>query len=236
VAVGGLSGAEREGSLLQPLRKIVLFERDDGAPVTFWLYERSKELAVLQASGQTPKGPAANVPAFADLEAIAKGRGRAALLMVGRGAVRASAAWRELEAAIAGVVSIDQAPATNRLRGLLETLRRTVERYIPASEFGDATEDPAEPDDNGAQLVEQEAPRVVVAPGPVANRDGLLDQVLRIAETFRHNEPNSPFGYTLEEAVRRARLPWPELLREMLPDPAPRSGILVGFGLKPTTG
>jgi type VI secretion system protein ImpA len=64
-------------------------------------------------------------------------------------------------------------------------------------------------------------------------RDGMLETVLQVAETFRRNEPNSPFGYTLEEAVRRARLPWPDLLREMMPDPAPRSTIMAGFGLKP---
>jgi type VI secretion system protein ImpA len=234
MAVGGLSGADRDGSLLQPLRKIVLFERDDGTPVTFWIYERSKEISVLLASGQKPKGPAANVPAFADLEAVAQGRGRPALLAVGRGAVRAQAAWRQLETTIAGVVTAEVAPGTSRLRNLLESLRRTVERYVPASELDVAPPEHAEPEEgNDAPEVAADAPRIVAAMRPEATRDGMLDQVLQIAETFRRNEPNSPFGYTLEEAVRRARLPWPDLLREMMPDPAPRSSIMAGFGLKP---
>jgi type VI secretion system protein ImpA len=237
IAVSGLSGAERDGSLLQSLRKIVLFERDDGTPVTFWVYERSKEISVLLASGQKPKGSAANVPAFADLETIAQSRGRPALLGVGRSVVRALAAWRQLEDAIAGVVPVDLAPATGRLRNLLESVRRTVERYIPANELEVATPDAAaasvEPDGSDAAQVEEAAPSVVATLRNAVTRDGMLDQVLQIAETFRHNEPNSPFGYTLEEAVRRARLPWPDLLREMMPDPAPRSSILAGFGLKP---
>jgi type VI secretion system protein ImpA len=233
IAVSGLSGAERDGSLLQPLRKIVLFERDDGTPVSFWVYERSKEVSVLLASGQKPKGAAANVPAFADLEATAQSRGRPALLAVGRGVVEALAAWRQLEDAIAGVVTADVAPATGRLRNLLESVRRTVERYVPASELVDTAQVPAAQDGSDAAQVEEAAPRVVAAPRAAATRDGMLDQVLQIAETFRQNEPNSPFGYTLEEAVRRARLPWPDLLREMMPDPAPRSSILAGFGLKP---
>jgi type VI secretion system protein ImpA len=232
LAISGLSGTERDGSLLPALRKIVLFERDDGTPVTIWMYERAKEIAVLQASGQTPKGPAASVPSFADLEATAQGRGREALLAIGHEATRALVAWRGLEGAIAKVVPTDEAPSTSRLRGLLETLQRTVERYIPASAFVEVPQAKTEPVSDNVGLSEA-APSHVVASQSATTRDSMLDQVLQIAETFRRDEPNSPFGYTLEEAVRRARLPWPDLLREMLPDPAPRSNILAGFGLKP---
>jgi type VI secretion system protein ImpA len=239
--IGGLSGAEREGSLLQPLRKTVLFQSDDGNPVTFWVYERSKELSVLQAAGQQPKGAAANVPAFANLEATAQSRGRTALVAVGRDAVRALSAWQELESTISGVVSADIAPSTGRLRGLLESLHRTVERYVPASELVDAqsiteqgAQSVAEQEvENALEVQTEDDVRSGVATRPAVTRDGMLETVLQIAETFRRHEPNSPFGYTLEEAVRRARLPWPDLLREMMPDPAPRSTIMAGFGLKP---
>lgn len=232
--IGGLSGSERDGSLLQSLRKTVLFLRDDGSPVTFWLYERSKELSVLQAAGQQPKGAAAKVPAFTDLEAIAQSRGRAALLAAGRDVVRALAAWQQLETSISGVVTPDIAPSTGRLRGVLDSLRRTVERYVPASELADAPA-AAAPDveDVAGDRTGEDVPGAIVAARPSVTRDGMLETVLQIAETFRRNEPNSPFGYTLEEAVRRARLPWPDLLREMMPDPAPRSSIMAGFGLKP---
>jgi type VI secretion system protein ImpA len=232
--IGGLSGAEREGSLLQPLRKTVLFQSDDGNPVTFWLYERSKELSVLLAAGQQPKGAAANVPAFADLEATAQSRGRTALLAVGRDAARALTAWQELEHTISGLVAADIAPSTGRLRGLLESLHRTVERYVPASELVDA-QSVAEQEVEDALEVQTEGDvsSSVATARAAVTRDGMLETVLQIAETFRRNEPNSPFGYTLEEAVRRVRLPWPDLLREMMPDPAPRSTIMAGLGLKP---
>jgi type VI secretion system protein ImpA len=232
MTIGGLSGAERDGSLLQPLRKTVLFLRDDGSPITFWLYERSKELSVLLAAGQQPKGAAANVPAFADLEATAQSRGRAALLAVGRDAMCALAAWQQLETAIARVVTPDIAPSTGRLRGLLESLRRTVERYVPASELIDAPS-VVEQEDGAEVQTEADTTRTNGIMRSSETRDDMLQTVLQIAETFRRTEPNSPFGYTLEEAVRRARLPWPDLLRDMMPDPAPRSTIMAGFGLKP---
>jgi type VI secretion system protein ImpA len=65
------------------------------------------------------------------------------------------------------------------------------------------------------------------------NRETLLTEIVRIATLFRTAEPNSPLGYTLEEAVRRARLGLPELLKEMMPDAAPRTALLSSLGIRP---
>ena len=65
-------------------------------------------------------------------------------------------------------------------------------------------------------------------------RNAMLDEIIRIAAAFRENEPNSPLSFTLEEAVRRARLPWPDLLRELMPDLAMRTPVLAGAGVRPT--
>ncbi|MEA2772299.1 MAG: type secretion system protein ImpA, partial [Acetobacteraceae bacterium] len=39
--------------------------------------------------------------------------------------------------------------------------------------------------------------------------------------------------YTLEEAVRRGRLTWPELLTEVVPDANVRGAMLVMLGIRP---
>ncbi len=234
VAVSGLSGQDRDGSLLQPLRKIVLFERIDGAPVTFWEFERVRDSAPPENTGQKQQNTTA--PNFAELEATAQSHGRAALLAVGRDVTVALAAWQDLEAAAASVTAGDAMPATSRVRNLLDVVRRTVERYVPATEFnppeaisnGDMPDREAAADESDPAL-----PGRTARPLGAALRDEMLDDILRIATIFRRNEPNSPLSYTLEEAVRRARLPWPDLLRELLPDPAPRSSILSGLGIRP---
>jgi type VI secretion system protein ImpA len=234
IAISGLSGQDRDGSLLQPLRKTVLFEREDGTPITFWEYERSRDVAALLASGQKPQR-AASVPAFADLEISAQGHGRAALAALGRQLAHAQEAWKGLEEEIARVTTGDETPATGRVTTLLDAMRRVVERYVPASEFT-ASEVPqsAEADAASADANGPEAEPAVLVPRP-ATRDSMLDQILQIAEAFRRTEPNSPLSYTLEDAVRRARLSWPELLRELLPDLPPRASILSGLGIRPPT-
>jgi type VI secretion system protein ImpA len=56
---------------------------------------------------------------------------------------------------------------------------------------------------------------------------------VEIAEHFRKTEPNAPLSYTLQDAVRRARMSWPELLEEVVPDESTRVAILTSLGIKP---
>jgi type VI secretion system protein ImpA len=231
IAISGMSGQERDGSLLQPLRKLTLFSRADGTPVTLWGFERSRELAALGAQGDKAQRASTGIIPFADLEVEARGAGNASLLALGRDALRAESLWKNLEATAARVAGDEAKPATGRVRGLLESVRRLIERYVP----NDALVPPAAAPviDGGLPAAEaaSDAPKRTVV--MVDTRDAMLDEIIRIAAAFRENEPNSPLSFTLEEAVRRARLPWPDLLRELMPDPSTRATVLTGAGVRP---
>ena len=67
----------------------------------------------------------------------------------------------------------------------------------------------------------------------MASREEALRSLAAIAEFFRRTEPLSPLSYTLQEAVRRARMSWPELLEEIVPDAGQRSQILLSLGIRP---
>jgi type VI secretion system protein ImpA len=67
----------------------------------------------------------------------------------------------------------------------------------------------------------------------VLGREEALRQLSDIAAFFRRTEPHSPLSYTLQETVRRARLSWPDLLEEVVPDPTSRATILSVLGIKP---
>ena len=71
------------------------------------------------------------------------------------------------------------------------------------------------------------------APGQIASREDALRVLGEIANFFRRTEPHSPISYTLDEAVRRGRLTWPELLQEVVADLNTRNGILNMLGIRP---
>jgi type VI secretion system protein ImpA len=64
-------------------------------------------------------------------------------------------------------------------------------------------------------------------------RESALFTLETIAAFFRRTEPHSPLSYTLDEAVRRARLPWLELLEEVISDRTSREALLTTLGIRP---
>lgn len=221
--VAGLNGEGGNGTLLQPLRKLILYERADGTPVTFWRFEQAEEAEALDPARRTQRLAAGALP-FAQLEAEAKAIGRDRLGVILRDVLLTIEAWRALDAALAGAAQAD-APPTGRVLELLDKLRRIAERYAPQTE-----------------PVAELAVLAAIAPGdgaapPPANRaetrEDMLREITRIAAYFRANEPHSPLSYTLEDAVRRARLGLPDLLKEMMPELAARSTVLSGLGIRP---
>ena len=226
--VAGLNGQSGNGTLAQPLRKITLFERDDGSPLSFWQFEQAEEVAAIGNAPRRTQRLAAGALPLDELEARARAGGKAHLAGIGRDAHLAASAWLGLEAALASAAG-SAAPSMRRVHDLLDKIRSISERYagpvvMPQEEAAPAAEGAVAPE--AAGVVQQAMPTF-------ADRECLLGEVSRIAALFRTSEPNAPIGYTLDEAVRRARLAWPELLREMMPDPVPRSALLSSLGIRP---
>jgi type VI secretion system protein ImpA len=70
------------------------------------------------------------------------------------------------------------------------------------------------------------------SPGAVTGREQALRRLAEVAAWFRHNEPNSPIGFTLDEAAQRARLEWPDLVAELISDETARQTLLTSAGMK----
>jgi len=228
-AIAGLDGEGGNGALLQPLRKLVMFERNDGTPVSFWQFEQAEDVSTLGDATRKSQRLAGGVMPFPELEAEAQGIGRPMLGAMAADAARALAAWRALSAALETVAG-REAPSLGRVQDLLSKLQRVAARYagVPAVS-------PAE--DAAAPVPGVAAPQTVAAPVAAdarPDREALLAEVSRIAALFRKTEPNAPIGYTLDEAVRRARLGLPDLLKEMMPEAAQRTALLVGLGIRST--
>jgi type VI secretion system protein ImpA len=228
-AIAGLDGEGGNGALLQPLRKLVMFERNDGTPISFWQFEQSEDVSTLGDTARKNQRLASGTLPFAELEADARGVGRPMLATMAADAGRALAAWRALGVALDKVGGRD-APSIGRVQELLIKLQRIAVRYagVPVVEAAAA----AVPD-----VPEAAEPAAIAPPPPVPaqpDREVLLAEVTRIAALFRKAEPNAPIGYTLDEAVRRARLSLPELLKEMMPEAGPRAALLVGLGIPST--
>lgn len=231
--LAGLNGVGSDGTLMQPLRKLVLFIHTDQSAVTLWRFERAEEVEGIGEAAKKKQKLAAGVLPFRELEDVARTIGAERLGEIGREAQVALLAWQDLVAALNEVAG-REAPPCSRVANLIEKIIRIAERYVPDRL---ARLDPIEaegPDAaGGAAEAAPDPVGSIAAPPRRPTRESMLATLLDVAEFFRTHEPHSPLAYTLEEAVRRGRLTWPELLGEVVPDPEARSIILSQLGIRP---
>ena len=111
-------------------------------------------------------------------------------------------------------------PSGIRVREALDLMLDVCNRFGPKT---DAAGQPAATTAGGVTMA---------AAGAISGREQALRQLGEIAEWFKRNEPNSPIGYTLDEAMRRARMAWPELVAELIADVGSRVALLTSLGMK----
>jgi len=233
--IGGLNGISGDGTLIQPLRQVMLFQRPDGTPVELWQYEQSVQVAGIGEAAVRQARIAAGAIPFETLQTEARADPHADFVRLRRRAAEADAAWQALGAALDARAGAD-APPTARVHEVLQEFLEVARVVGRVTE-----EEPIE-----AEAAAQEAPAGAAEPAPggaaipvagaVASREDALRALNAIAEYFRRSEPHSPLSYTLQEAVRRARMSWPQLLEELVPDEAARSTILTTLGIRPPAG
>jgi type VI secretion system protein ImpA len=231
--LGGLSGADFDGTLMQPLRRAAVFRRQDGTMLPLYVYEQAVETAGLADAARKQARWESGVPKLEQLEAEAK-LDVNRLRGVARAARAAREGWAAFEAQLEARLGRD-APSTRRVAEVLDRLASVADRLAGGPEAAGAAApgDPAAVAAGGGVAAAGGAGGAFSVAGAIANREEALRQLERIAEFFRQTEPHSPLAYTLTDAARRGRLSLPELLAEVLADEAARTAMLTALGIRP---
>jgi type VI secretion system protein ImpA len=225
-AIEGLSGTGGDGTLMQPLRKTVLFMRPDGGPVPFWAFDQSMKLGGEADKARVKQRIAAGVVPFEDMQRDARAAGGSRFAALRKDARAALDAWNDMSAALDAAAGSDS-PSTSRVRALLTEILDVANRYAPPEVAAVAAQS------EEAELAADEPGAGTAAPRPAReSREDMLRDLSRIADFFRRTEPHSPLAYTLDEAVRRGRMTLPDLLEELVPDAGARGNILTQLGIK----
>jgi type VI secretion system protein ImpA len=72
--------------------------------------------------------------------------------------------------------------------------------------------------------------------GPIRSREDAFRALLLVADFFRRTEPHSPVSYSLEQAVRWGRMPFPQLMSELISDDSARRDMLRRVGVTEEKG
>ncbi|PWE55638.1 type VI secretion system protein TssA [Metarhizobium album] len=237
-AVAGLSGAGAVGTLIQPTRLVPL-TFGSLADYSLWNFEQATDLEKITDTYKRQEridNGAITMEQFNQsvAETPAARFGETAALIE-----ETLAALAEMSAAFDAVAGVD-APPTSALRELLEQILGSLKHFaadkLAVSSYGDAQAGAGEESGEAVETTGADGTVTMVQVRKIdgyASRDEALAELLRISNYFRKTEPHSPISYTLEDAVRRARLTLPELLAELAEDPSHIQRILLAAGIKP---
>jgi type VI secretion system protein ImpA len=232
--VTGLNGREGNGSLIQPLHMLPLYMRPDGMPFALYQYDASSQLGTLDAERRAARLEAGVTP-FDDVEKEARAQGSRTFVRLRQDAREALEAWQHMSNVLDEKASEDP-PSTSAVRDLVSHVLEISNRYAPPEEgaamAGEGEAASAE-GVAGIAVGTGVSAGIGVPAGNVVNREEALRALENLATFFRRTEPVSPLAYTIEEAVRRGRMTWPDLLEEVVPDRDARNAILTSLGIKP---
>ncbi len=234
--IGGLAGADSDGTIMQALRRMPLFRNAEGKTISLHLWQAAEDVAAIGDAARQKARLAAGVPVLTDLENAARAAMRD-LRNVGVAARATNRAWASMTMKLDDRFG-SSGPSTRRVTELLERVQQIGERIAGALPE-EVLEAEAMPEEAAAEVPEAAtaaggAP--AAGPRPLRTREDAIRQLEELAAWFHKTEPHSPLAYTLNDAVRRARLPLPELLAEVLTDEKARATMLTMLGIRSLEG
>lgn len=228
--IAGIGSGSR-ATLLAPIRLLPLFNRQDGTAVTLADYDSAVALERLEPEQKERRIADGAVDlASLDDQARADTWSLSALLT---DATDTLAAWDAMDQAL-GAFAGNAKPSLSEVRNLLERIAGFARRLAPEGEQPAAVEpDMGAPGAVRPSVASPATGTATGTPGAIVTREDALRRLDEVADWFRRYEPQSPLSYTLAEAVRRGRMPLPDLLAEIIEDYGTRAQILTALGIKP---
>ena len=123
----------------------------------------------------------------------------------------------------------EDAPTVTPLEALLSDIREHLELQLPQRETSGGTE--ATPMQESS--VATEAPTGPAPFGAIRNREEALRQLALIGDYFRQTEPHSPLAAICSRAVRWGRMPFEQVLLEVVEDEGVLAKLWNAVGVRP---
>ena len=238
--IAGLNGSGTSGTLEQPIRMVPLVSSANGS-YSLWHYEQAMDLERITDADRRQariEAGAITLEKFNEVVRDATPQDVVATLEV---VEECRVALKSMSEAL-DVAAGPDSPSIGTIRDLLERIAGSIRHFgadkiaaVAAAAAAAAAEGIVEEGGAAGGPGETAGGRGVVRIDGFASREEALAALARIASFFRKTEPHSPISYTIDDAVRRARMSLPDLLMELTQEPAHAEYILLAAGIKGAT-
>lgn len=219
--ITGLNGEDGEGTLIAPIRNVLLTQGYTDQAYAAWHYQLAQEIeritdpekkqARLDAGGVTLgqiQRSAMETPLSfyeqltADIDQC----------------IKQYAKMTETLDKLAGADAPPSSNIKNALNGIKEIITfLTKDMFVEEAQAGEQSSDQTAAVPNG-----QSAKGALSISGEIATREDAVKVLHKVADYFKRTEPHSPVAYSLEQAIRWTRMSLPELLSQLIPNDSAR--------------
>jgi type VI secretion system protein ImpA len=234
-SIAGLNGDDSEGVLINPIANVPITATGSDRPYTLADYRQALDLDRVTDPDKRSQRMAQGAISLQMFERAVRETPPETLRDATEDIAQCSEEFEKLCAALEEKCGRDQsgfslAPPSSNIRGALaaasDQLRTIAKDTIASQVAGEVVEDSSD----GA-MVPVAAGRDAIA-GRVQTREDAFRALLQVADFFKRTEPHSPVSYALEQAVRWGRMSLPDLLTELIAEPASREQVFKLMGIK----
>lgn len=228
----GLNGIESEGSLIQPIKAILIIEGQSEGPFSTWQYEQALEVSRLDQEKQVKKFEAGAV-SLEDVEVAIKETPDSFFIELNSNIDVAIAAFNRLSTVMDTAMGGDPQPTSyisKAIQACSICVKHLAEKALKkAAENKKLQEADADADISGEEVDADVRPALH---HQLNSRMQAIQSLGTIADFFRKTEPHSPMSYAIEQVIRWSDLTLPELLQELIQDGEARNGFFKLSGIK----
>lgn len=218
----GLNGDGGDGTLIMPIKSVLLTEMTSYGEFRYWQYLQVSEAAKIQDEEQQEQRLSSIGFGMDTLELAVENSSDEFCRNTLEDLEAALEAFMEMTAVVDEKAGLADAPPSSNVKNTLEQVlagykhltRNKIIIIEDDDEAGDASE---EGSDSGAGGGKASGGGNVVAEA-IKSREQAFKQLVEIADFFIKTEPHSPVSYLLKKTVRWGRMPLNELMRELLPE------------------
>jgi type VI secretion system protein ImpA len=233
----GLNGEDAEGTLIAPINRIAIADSSSHGKISTSVYLQAVAVAKIVDPEARERRIAAGSPSMEMVQKAVDETPAPFYRTLHEDITAALEEYGKLNA-ILDEKAGQFAPPSSAVRGAMEGVLAAISDVARAKLAVTASAPAAAPEDTGEPTADgQPAAGADGGPGGerlpvVRSRDDALNAILQLSEYFRRTEPHSMVPYALEQAVRWARMPLPELMMELIDDESARRALFKQVGIR----
>lgn len=225
----GLNGIESEGSLIQPIKGILIIDGQSEGPFSTWQYEQALEVDRLDKDKQIKKFESGAV-SLEDVDIAIKETSDAFFIELNADIDASVLAFNRLSSVMDAAMGGDPQPTSyisKAIQSCSICVKQLAENVLKKAAATNAIAQDEDIPDN-----EERTATVHHSIQQVNSREKAIQSLDTIAAFFRKTEPHSPMSYAIEQVIRWSDLSLPELLQELIQDGEARNGFFKLSGIK----